>query len=166
MKILKIILICFCFEYNLLAKDNVYIFMSSDCPVCISQTKDINEIYNLYKNIIDFVLVFPNMDTSEESIIEFNKTYKIEIPYLIDSTQSICKNYKITTIPEVIVEKDSKIVYRGRIDNSYFAPGRKRTLTTEFDLKNILNELLSNKLIIKKETKPIGCVLTYKKDPK
>ncbi|MCX6148349.1 MAG: redoxin family protein [Candidatus Kapabacteria bacterium] len=166
MKRIKLILILFFVTLNLYSKDSVYVFMATDCPVCTFQTKAINELYNQNKQNFDFVLVFPNIDTSEESILEFNKNFKISIPYIIDSTQNLAKNFKITTIPEVIVRNSNKTIYRGRIDNSFFAPGRKRTITTEFDLKNVLNDLTLNKQIINKETTPIGCVLTYKKGKK
>jgi hypothetical protein len=59
----------------------------------------------------------------------------------------------------VVRKKPETILYRGRIDNSFVSPGKKRRVVTEHYLTAALSQILEGKEITVKKTQPTGCFI-------
>jgi hypothetical protein len=82
------------------------------------------------------------------------------IPIIEDSSYYWSKQYDAKITPEVVmIDSLNTIVYKGRIDNWPYAPGKKRKKATEHDLKNVLDAYLKGNAINVKYTKAIGCFI-------
>ena len=67
----------------------------------------------------------------------------------------------VAVTPEVaVVNADGKIVYRGRIDNSFAGLGQSRRTATVHDLREALDATLAGKSAAHPETKAVGCYIT------
>jgi hypothetical protein len=65
-----------------------------------------------------------------------------------------------TITPEVFVMNQKKeIVYSGRIDNWAYELGKKRTVITEHDLANVLENLNKGIVVKPYQTKAVGCFI-------
>jgi peroxiredoxin len=81
-------------------------------------------------------------------------------PYLYDQTQSAAKAYRAACTPEFYVfDKDQKLVYRGRFDES--SPGNA-VPTTGNDLRAALDAVLAGKPVPSDQKPSIGCNIKWK----
>jgi peroxiredoxin len=146
-------------------KYTVYVFMSETCPICQYHILDLKKFQEQYeKQGFKFVLVFPNALSSKKTIKKFMKEYEFEMDYILDSKQQMVRRYRAEVTPEVYIEgKSSEKIYNGRIDNTFERIGVRRTVTTSFDLRDILEQLNrgDEKGIL--HTEPVGCLITPRK---
>src|ERR1700716_4319351 len=92
-------------------------------------------------------------DSMDEMKIRFEYKH-LHYPYLYDGeTQSVTRAYGPQATPHVFVfDKDRKLRYEGRIDNSY----RKEMVDTQ-DARNAVDALLANREVPVKHTGVFGC---------
>lgn len=141
----------------------VYIFLSETCPICQNQTLTLKELYKNYKDKgVLFVGIFPNQENStEETIQKFAKKYKIPFELKKDENQILTKEFAATVTPQVFLVKTNthKILYSGKVDNSFERIGKRRQVITEFYLKDALENLFNNESIKLPHTQPVGCLI-------
>ena len=82
-----------------------------------------------------------------------------DFPYLYDGeTQSVSNAYGPTATPHVFIfDKDRKLRYEGRIDNS-----QRESLVTKQDARAALNDLLAGKPVTVAHTPAFGCSTKWK----
>jgi peroxiredoxin len=143
----------------------VYIFLSESCPICQSYTVTLNELYKKYhaKNI-DFIGVFPDYDSNRDSLIAFRKKYSIPFGLVTDKKGALTTHFNATITPEVFVENSEKeILYSGRIDDAFVAPGKRRNIISSNDLDDALNAIATHKEITARRTEAVGCLIMVSK---
>ncbi len=73
--------------------------------------------------------------------------------YARDPDQSVVDAYGAVCTPHVFAfDKDRKLAYRGRIDDS-----KEQSKVKSNDLRNAVNDLLSGKKVSVPDTRPFGC---------
>lgn len=144
----------------------VYIFLLESCQICQNQTAELNKIHEEFKSSgILFSGIFPNQEmSSQDGIDSFRLKYNLKFPLNMDQNQEITEKYRATITPEVLVVRnvDQQILYRGKIDNSYERVGIRRSVTTEFYLREALQQILNNEPLTVLETVPVGCFIMPK----
>ncbi len=66
----------------------------------------------------------------------------------------------VTVTPEAaVVNREGKVVYRGRIDDSIAALGQPRRPVKDADLRDALDAVVAGKSVAKPETKALGCYI-------
>lgn len=143
----------------------VYIFLSETCPICQSYTLTLKQLYIKYKNEnIRFVGVFPNYYSTEKDIDNFKNKYSIPFELILDINAELTKHFKATATPEVFVENNNKqIIYSGRIDDSFYAIGKRRTVISKNDLADAVSSIVLKQKIKTPVTQAVGCVITSSK---
>jgi thiol-disulfide isomerase/thioredoxin len=143
----------------------VYVFMSEDCPVCQNQTLPLRKLYAKFKNKgVGFVAVFSNPSSADSTILSFRATYDLQFRAIFDANQQIAKRLKAQITPEVVVvnhTQNDEIVYRGAVDNTYPALGKRRMVVTEHFLNDALTALLKGSKDYLSTTKAVGCYITF-----
>jgi len=143
----------------------VYIFLAETCPICQNYTLTLKNLYKEYasKNV-RFVGVFPNYYSDQKSIDAFRKAYSIPFDLVLDKNQLLVKHFKADTTPEAFVESsDKKILYSGRIDDSFYALGKRRTVISCNELADALEQITSGQTVTKSKTQAVGCIITTSK---
>ena len=141
------------------AKAIVLIAHSIGCPI-VRQTyqryKDVAKAYK--KDNIEFWYVNSNPQDNTASLLEEIKSYNVNIPILLDHKQTALKilELKITTETVVINPANWSIVYRGAIDDQVNYGGKKKKAAANY-LTNALDDVVSNKEVRLKKTRPFGC---------
>lgn len=161
-----IILVCFIWASSARAAApplKVYVFLSETCPICKSITKELKALDALYGNDqVQFIGIFPSQSlSSSKSRQEFARKFKLDFTLQWDSAQVLTRQFSASVTPEVVVyrEESNEILYRGLIDNSYVLVGKRRGVTTEFYLRNVLSAVLSGTNNAFPATQPVGCLI-------
>ncbi|MCI4671700.1 MAG: redoxin domain-containing protein [Bacteroidia bacterium] len=164
---MKKVFVFLIFVFPILSKASdsitVYLFLSEDCPICQYYSLELNELYQSYGAEIGFIGLFPNRASTERKIKEFKEKYKFEFPFKREYHQTISKKFGVKITPEVVVynEDQKKIVYQGRIDNTYASLGRRRNSPTQTELRDVLHSIHTQKPIKTQNATAVGCFITF-----
>jgi len=143
-------------------KFTAYIFMAEECPVCNYLGKSLKKLSSDFAEQVDFVAVFPQRLSNIKTASEFKKKYQLTaFTVEIDHNRLITNKYNAAVTPEVVlVNNKDEILYQGRIDNSYAAPGRMRHGRVQEDLRLVIQKVLAGGKVSKPWPDPIGCYIT------
>ncbi|HLC82683.1 MAG TPA: redoxin domain-containing protein [Bacteroidia bacterium] len=145
-------------------KATVYIFLSETCPICQSYTLTLKELYKKYNSKIEFVGVFPNYYADLDSIVSFKEKYAIPFELITDTDAKLTKHFKASITPEVFVENaGGKLLYSGRIDDSFYAIGKRRNVITATELSDALIQIVSGHPVAVPKTQAVGCIISISK---
>lgn len=142
----------------------VLIFLAPLCPICQNMTFDLRQIEEDFANApVEFVGVFPNASTTEDQLASFKSTYGLRMPLMLDTlgwADSLGANWT----PEVFVLNAlDSVVYQGRINDRYFAPGKRKPKTKRRDLDAALRDCLAGKDVDVPYTDAVGCPIEGRK---
>lgn len=151
------------------AKGFVIVFTCNHCPFAQLYYKRLNELNARYAAKGVPLLAVSSTDTinyeddSFEKMVLKAKQEQMNFPYLYDNTQQVAKDFKAQKTPHayVIWKVNDKwvIKYSGAIDDN----GAHPELATNHYVTAAINELLANKEVTIKETKSIGCQISFRK---
>ncbi len=141
---------------------SVYIFLLHDCIICQSYAPYLEELYQNHQSNFNFIGVFPNFISKEKDIQIFKENYGISFPTKTDYFKTLTNQFKVTVTPEVIVydEVKKEVLYQGRIDDEFFAIGKRKQVVASHDLSNALNGTVAG-IPFNKKTTPIGCFINF-----
>ena len=144
----------------------VIIFMCNHCPYVIHILDQLIQISNDYKSKgVSFIGINSNNiishpQDSPENMNELVKKYNIPFPYLFDQTQEVAKAYDAACTPDFSVfDKKMQCVYRGQMDSS--RPGKNEPINGS-DLREVIDLILNDQPITKKQIPSIGCNIKWK----
>ncbi len=139
------------------------IFMANRCPTARVYSDRLRLIQTDYvqKGV---QLIGINSDNqyfySTESLskmLGISEERNFNFPYLKDENQSVAKKYgALVTLHAFVLDKQRKLRYRGRIDDS-----RDPSKVTINDLRNALDDLLEGSEVKIPETRPFACSIEY-----
>jgi peroxiredoxin len=152
----------------------VVVFTCNHCPIAQMYEQRIQQLEADYRDRgVAVVAIEPNdpkalrideldssdiSDSLEEMKIRFEYKH-LHYPYLYDGdTQLVTRAYGPQATPHAFVfDKDRKLRYEGRMDNSY----RKEMVNTQ-DARNAIDALLANREVSVKHTGVFGCSTKWK----
>ena len=141
---------------------SVYIFLDETCVISQYYTLSLKALNQEFgKEHLQFIGLFPNFSSKPAKIKTFKKKYKIPFELKTDYYHSKVKQLGAEVTPEVVVynETSESILYKGRIDNTYFRIGKRRNVTTTHDLKAALVAIRDNQPIPNKSVLAVGCFI-------
>jgi peroxiredoxin len=143
----------------------VIIFQCNHCPyvkAVIDRFVTFQEKYRDKK--VQLIGINPNdvityPEDSFENMKLFAEKHKINFPYLVDETQEVAKQYDAVCTPDIYVyDKDRKLRYRGRLDDSW----KDESKVTRKDLETAVELLLLGKEINFEQIPSMGCSIKWK----
>jgi len=140
----------------------VYLFFRIDCKICEYYTRDLEKLYEQYKeDNITFVAVFPNFMDKPPAIERYREKFGMPFSAKTDYYKKLTKKFKATVTPEVVVYNETKetVLYQGRIDNTYYRLGRKRSVTTSSELATVLENHVNGEPNNVAFAKAVGCFI-------
>jgi hypothetical protein len=149
---------------GLSGKATVFVFIASDCPLANAYSPELARIYEAFHaNGIRFESVYEDGDISPQTARAHAHDYAYRFSGLIDSRHELAASLEATVTPEaVVVDSSGKVLYRGRIDNTYASLSRRRGVTSVKDLRAALDAICKGLPIQEKETQAIGCAIPPK----
>lgn len=97
------------------------------------------------------------LEDSYENMVKRAKDKRFNFVYLRDVDQKVVDAYGAVCTPHVFVfDKERKLRYRGRIDDS-----KEASKVTSHDLRNALDDILAGKTVRVPDTRPFGCSIKW-----
>jgi hypothetical protein len=140
-------------------KASVVVFLSFDCPVSNAYSPTLKELQRRYaeKNV-GMVGVLAGSGLDDKALAKQAREFDLPFPIVADRDFKWTDALKATHAPEAFVlDHNSVLRYRGRIDNAYHARLRKNPRVTEHNLRDAVDTLLAGKPIKEPITVAIGC---------
>lgn len=143
----------------------VLLFHSIECPISDRYVPEIKRLYDTYANGagIDFRLVFPNRNESDPAIERYVGEWGLIGPVLRDSDGALTRRAGATMTPEVAVFLPAAtgpvLVYRGRYDDRYTAPGVSRPQANIRFVHEVLRAVVAGKRPQFLDTQAVGCYI-------
>ena len=140
-------------------KAAVLIFVLTDCPIANSYAPEIKRLCDDYgKRGVRFYLVHVDPELSVADAKKHSSEFGHTCPIVLDKTHELVRRAGATKVPEAAVfTPDGQRRYRGRIDDLYVAPGKRREQPTSRDLRVALDALLAGRSVERPVTVAIGC---------
>jgi hypothetical protein len=142
---------------------SVLFFISDECPISNSYAHEIARICAAYQSKgvgCDLVYVDPTLtdDRARQHAQEYGHG---DYPKIVDRRHELVKATGVTVTPEAaVINRQGKVVYRGRIDDSFAALGQPRRPVKNAELRNALDAVVAGKPIEKPETAALGCYIS------
>ncbi len=135
------------------------VFMTTECPISREYVPELNRLANSIEGQpIKFLGVLSEPGLTRANAVKFQKEFNIEFPVLFDASGELTAALRPTHVPEAFVlNTDSHVVYRGRIDDRYGDLGKKRPEPTTHELADAMTAVAAGQPVSVEETKPIGC---------
>lgn len=145
-------------------KAQVVLFLSFDCPNSTSYASTLAALYKEYSpKGVEFIAVCPTDEV--EAVKKSKSEFKLPFMVTVDPKSEVVDAFKAVATPEAFVLDHNLVLrYRGRIDNTFSARLKKNNKTTDFDLKDAIEDLLAGKDVRTPVTRAIGCPVNQKTD--
>jgi thiol-disulfide isomerase/thioredoxin len=142
-------------------KFRVYVFLSDECPMCQGYAPVLNQLVaDFAQKGVEWMGVFPNYYVTDSAINAFRKEFEVQFKTQRDTGLVLTNRFGATITPQVVLETvDGQRLYSGQIDNAYFRAGKRRGTTSDFYLRNALQQVLKGQKLGIPTTQPIGCVI-------
>jgi peroxiredoxin len=130
------------------------VFLANQCPTVASYLDRLKGIQQKFEGK-GFTIIGLNANDSQKSpedgfeeMKKFASQYDLNFPYLRDPTQDVALGFGVKATPEVfLLDKNSKVCYRGKIDDS---------------LESSIEALLKGENIGFKETEAVGSPIKWR----
>lgn len=142
------------------ATATVYLFLAHDCPIANRYAPEIKRIYNDYKSKgVAFCRVYIRSEEDKDDVVQHTKDFGYEFPACIDPDLKFVKVTGATVTPQaVVLGKDRRMLYRGRIDAQNVEHGKVREGYRR-DLRLALDQILAGQPVEMPETAAVGCFI-------
>lgn len=147
------------------SKPFLVMFICNHCPYVIHIAEKISELAGFAKDKGVNCLAINSNDIrnypqdSPENMKIFAQKYSFNFPYLFDETQEVAKSYKAECTPDFFLyDKDSKLYYRGQMDNS--RPGSGVPVTGK-DLMDAIDLVATGKKPPLVQKPSMGCNIKW-----
>ena len=142
----------------------VVFFTCNHCPYVVGSEPRIERVAEVARrNQLGFVGINSNDPVNYESDSWENMVKRskrgMTYPYLHDSSQEVAHAYSAERTPEFyLLDSDSTVVYRGRLDDSPRDPSH----ATTSELEDAIDEHVKGKTVSIPRTESIGCSVKWK----
>ena len=146
------------------ARGKVVVFLDPGCPIARFHTATLRDCHQVYAGKgIHFEAYVPRATATEAAVERFVTKYELPFPVSADARQERARLHEARTVPEVFVyDARDKLVYRGRIDDTFIGIGKRRPKTRAHDLRDALQALTRGQLPTIQRTQAIGCAITFR----
>lgn len=144
----------------------VVMFICNHCPFVIHVNQGMVDLANDYRSKgVSFIAISSNdieysPDDSPDKMRIVAKVLKYPFPYLYDKRQEVAKAYDAACTPDYyIFDRERKLAYRGRLDDS--RPGNGLPVTGK-DMRSALDAIISGEAAPTTQIPSAGCNIKWK----
>ena len=141
----------------------VYVMLAEECPISNNMGTPLSNMAEEYVDKVKFYAVFPLKTSTVATANKFKRIHHLEkYATIIDAKQLLAKKLGAKVTPEVIITNEkNEVLYRGRINDMYAAPGKKNNGPKHKDLVMAIDRILSGQPVLQPWPVAIGCTITY-----
>lgn len=143
----------------------LFVFLADGCPIARTLSPEIERIG---RDSIDagvrVALVYPDPFVKPDDIRAHNREFGLTLPTLLDPAHLVVAAVGASISPEAALIRFNadggfELLYRGRINDLYTAPGRRRPSATTRDLAAAIDAVLEGRMPDPTRTEAVGCVI-------
>ncbi len=139
----------------------VWVFLAPLCPICQDYTFYLNALHaqweSEHRDEIEMIGWFPKPSVSDADIAAFGDRYDVDWELARD-TVGWSEAVGAGLAPEaVVVSPEGEIMYRGRVNDLYYALGKHRATPRRADLALAIEQALAGEAVDPAQTDAIGC---------
>ena len=148
----------------------ITVFLYENCPIAQYMCGPLREASRYFCDTLNQDMIFrgfsPNSFSTDESLSNFVIQYDIPFSVVVDYNEldsepgPYSQHYLPIVTPEVFIELNGNLIYRGMIDNSYQALGEWSPPSENY-LIDILTDIVNGIAIDYYETEAVGCLINY-----
>lgn len=139
----------------------VIVFVTVDCPIANAYAPELAALHERYADAgvaFRMVHVDPTVDASAAQ--EHARSFGLPGEILLDPHHELARALGAEVTPEAFVfDRGGTLVYRGRIDDSFWRPGRRRPRATTHELAEALRAVTNGDPVPVPRTQAVGCRL-------
>lgn len=136
----------------------VVLFLAPLCPICQNMSYDLRQLEAEFADDpVEFVGVFPNASTQVAQIEAFREEYGLSMQMMQDTVGWTAALDAHWTPEAFVLDANDSVLYQGRINDRYFAPGRRRNKTRNRDLREAIASSLKGAGVAVPRTDAVGC---------
>lgn len=119
-------------------------FIAVDCPIANRAQPELHALAReLEPAGVRFVQVYANADETAEEIRRHREAFSLTGAAVRDPGGALVARYGVRVTPEVVaLAPNGALIYQGRVNDQYAAPGVGRPAPTQHDLADALREYL------------------------
>jgi hypothetical protein len=142
----------------------VLVFVDPECPIANAYAPELRRLQGEYEpRGVTFALVYSDPARKEPEVRAHAAAYDHGAQLVLDPEQSLAGHTGATMTPEACVLVGGELVYRGRIDDRFFALGKQRAAPTTRDLLAALDAVLAGGTPSGEWPPAIGCYIPPKR---
>ncbi len=140
---------------------NAIVFLAPGCPLSEGSILELNKLHEKYTSAkLATYIVIPGSLFSKAEVKAFVDTFKIDFPVLLDTTGLLVSKLNASITPEYfLLDKNSKVLYQGAIDNRAFDNEFIRQSATINYADSAISQFLNNQKIKIQKSKAVGCFI-------
>ncbi len=137
----------------------VVVMLDVGCPIVRRYAPQLNDIAKRAEGSgLRFYGVLSDSELSWPQARKFRDEFKLSFSVLMDASGSLAARLRPKVVPEAfVIDASDTLVYRGRIDDRFAAPGRPRARVTRHDLLDALAAVARGDRPLVVRTEPVGC---------
>ena len=135
------------------------VFYSTECPISNEYSPTLKAIAGGQPSgRFQLVGICVDPDLSNADVARHAREFGLKFPIALDRGGSIAAKFGAKVTPEAVVLDDAgKVRYRGRIDDTFAARGKRRAVPSTNDLKDAIVAVMAGKDVAVDHAEPIGC---------
>jgi thiol-disulfide isomerase/thioredoxin len=135
------------------------VFLGTECPLSREYVPTLNRLAAAQAGQpVKFYGVISDASVSRAAALKFQQEFKVEFPVLFDASGEIGDLLAPTHVPEAFVlDANGAVKYRGRINDLYGEPGKKRPQPTTHEFADAIAAVAADKPVEVAQTTPVGC---------
>ncbi len=145
----------------------VLFVQGNGCPLVRKRVPELKRLRDAYaaKGVI-FWMINANLQDGREEVVKEAAEFGIDLPILLDETQVVAKDLKLThTAEAIVIEPNSwRVRYRGALDDSLSYEAEKPQVQHKY-LKEVLDAILAGEDVKTTTTFAPGCAITFAEMP-
>ena len=142
-------------------RGTVLYFIQPDCPLSQLYAMSVNQLYSFYqKKGYDFYGIVPGDLYPVSEVKLFVEDFVFLPPVYLDKEKLVSTHFGVKVVPDVVlIDKNGKVIYSGKIDDQAIDTGRKKFKATHFYLLDALKSHYEGKAVAINKTNPVGCYI-------
>jgi hypothetical protein len=141
----------------------LFFFITHDCPISNQFAREMRRICEDYRDQgVACALVHVDHTLDAAAARKHAQDYAHgDYPKFIDRQHALVRRAGATVTPEAaLFDRAGKLLYRGRIDDSFLILGQSRRVPRSPDLRNAIIAAVAGKPITVPRTRAVGCAIT------
>jgi formylglycine-generating enzyme required for sulfatase activity len=139
----------------------VFVFLATQCPISNGLLPELARLHAMFsEQSIEFYGVISDRLTSPSEAAGHRREFAIPFPILLDTSGALQRQLQPTHTPQaVVVARDGRLIYSGRIDDRYEELARPKPFATRNELRDALVAVVNGESPRVAWAEPVGCQL-------